>query len=75
MTIKPLIPMIAVAVLLSACGEKEQTVSGSYKSDQKAWESAASPYMAKNYKGNDKAAWETQMRDRIRAQNEYNRVE
>ena len=70
-----LIPMIAVAALLAGCGEKEQTSSGSYKPDQKAWQSAPSPYTAANYKGNDKAAWDSQMRDRMRFQNEYNRVE
>jgi hypothetical protein len=68
------IPILAAMLVLAGCGEKEQTASSGYKPDEKAWQTAATPYGARNYKGGDRAAWETQMRERIQAQNEYGRV-
>lgn len=69
------ISLIALSVLLlAACGEKEQTISGSYKPDQKAWQGAGGTYHANGYKGGDKAAWDAQMRQRAQVQNEYVRI-
>ncbi len=68
-------PVIAALLLLAGCGEKEQTINGSYKPDQKAWQAASgSPYNAAGYKAGAKAAWDTQMRDRAQVQNEYIKV-
>jgi major membrane immunogen (membrane-anchored lipoprotein) len=64
----------AAALLLGACGEKDQTISSSYKPDEKAWQAASSPYKAAGYQGGDKAAWEAQMRQRVKGQDEYLRV-
>ncbi|AYH41851.1 hypothetical protein [Azoarcus sp. DN11] len=60
------------AVLLAGCGEKSQVAKyehGKYagKSDTRPWEGGV-------YKG-DKGAWEQALRNRIRTQNEYKRVE
>ncbi len=69
------LPMITAALLLAGCGEKPQSINGSYKPDQKAWQApAGSPVNAAGYKAGDKGAWETQMRDRGQAQNEYTKV-
>lgn len=70
-----IIAMTAALLLLAACSDKEQSISSSYKPDQKAWQATAgSPYNAAGYKAGEKAAWDTQMRDRAQAQNEYNKV-
>lgn len=67
--------VMAIAVLmLAACGERAQTISSSYKPDQKAWQSRASPYAVNGYKAGDQARWEAQLRNRNQAQNEYLRV-
>lgn len=66
--------MAMAVLLLAACGEKVQTNAGSYKPDEKAWKTGATPFSAKGYKGGDKAGWDTQMRERIQGQNEYQRV-
>ena len=60
------------ATLLAGCGERPQVVDykdGKYsgKADQRPWE-------AGTFKG-DKGAWEQALRNRIRSQNEYKRVE
>jgi outer membrane biogenesis lipoprotein LolB len=69
------ISVMAIALLLlAACGEREQTISSSYKPDQKAWQSGATPYAANGYKAGDKARWDQQLRDRNQVQNEYLRV-
>ena len=56
-------------VLLTACGEKQTTTAsdGRYqgKADSKPWEAS----------GKDKAAWESQLKNRAQNQNEYSRTE
>lgn len=64
---------VAAAVALSACGEKPQTATGR-KSDEKAWANASSTYAASGFKAGDAAAWETQIKSRAQAQNEYSRT-
>ena len=66
----------AVAVLvLTACGEKKQAMTGAgKKSDAAPWvaNSSANPaFAAAGWKGGDKAVWEEQMRQRNQAQNDY----
>jgi hypothetical protein len=68
---KLVIAMLAAAVGLSACGDKEGVVvykQGSYsgKTDGKPWENAV-------FAG-DKAKWENSIRARGQAQNESKRV-
>ncbi|NMG74613.1 hypothetical protein [Aromatoleum diolicum] len=60
------------ASLLAGCGEQPQVAKyedGKYsgKADTRPWEAGA-------FKG-DKGAWEQAMRNRVRGQNEYKRVE
>jgi hypothetical protein len=73
---------IAVALALSACGEREQVVvykQGKYqgKPDTKPWENdpGASLYTTSKWNPGDKTSWESALRARNLAQNEYNRVE
>lgn len=65
--------VLGVAAGLAACGEKVQTTT-TRKADQKAWQGAADPYVVTGWKAGDKASWENQLRTRMQAQNEYNRV-
>ena len=73
---------IAVAVALSACGEREQVIvykQGKYqgKPDTKPWENdpAASLYTTSKWTPGDKTSWEAALRTRNLAQNEYNRAQ
>ncbi|MCK9260105.1 MAG: hypothetical protein RBT39_10210 [Azoarcus sp.] len=75
MNARCVISMLAVAVLgggLSGCGEPSQVVTyeqGKYqgKPDNQPWDNPV-------FKG-DKTAWELAMKNRSRAQNEYNRTQ
>ena len=74
--------VLLVAVALSACGEREQVIvykQGKYqgKPDTKPWENdpAASLYTTSKWSKGDKTGWETAVKSRNLAQNEYNRAE
>ncbi|MDB5824470.1 MAG: hypothetical protein JWR21_3174 [Herminiimonas sp.] len=65
----------ASAALLSACGERDQTLRGAYnRSDGQPWQGAHNDFLAKGWSPGDKAAWETQLRDRAQRQNEYVKI-
>ena len=73
--------LIAVAAM-SGCGEQDQVVvyhQGKYqgKPDTKPWDSdpGASLYTTAKWNKGDKSSWETAIRSRNQAQNEYVRVE
>ena len=73
---------LLVAVALSACGEREQVIvykQGKYqgKPDTKPWDNdpTASLYTTSKWSKGDKAGWETAVRSRNLAQNEYTRAE
>ena len=73
---------IAVALGLGACGERDQVTvykQGKYqgKPDSKPWESdpGASLYTTSKWNPGDKTSWESALRTRNLAQNEYNRVQ
>ncbi|MFN3415797.1 MAG: hypothetical protein ACK4ZD_05725 [Caldimonas sp.] len=66
---------LLLAVGLGACGETEQTAKAPYKrGDTPAWQGAANPYVAPDWKPGDQAAWQEQMRRRAAGQNEYTRI-
>ena len=67
------LPLLAGALVLAACTEKPQTASVR-KTDDKAWESTQQGYLASGFKPGDKGQWESQMKARGQAQNEYNRT-
>jgi len=73
---------IAVAIGLAACGERDQVTvykQGKYqgKPDSKPWENApaASLYTTSKWDQGDRTSWESALRMRNLAQNEYNRAE
>ena len=73
---------LLVAVGLGACGERDQVTvykQGKYqgKPDSKPWENApgASLYTTSKWNQGDKTSWESALRMRNLAQNEYNRAE
>jgi hypothetical protein len=73
---------IAVALGLGACGERDQVVvykQGKYqgKPDTKPWDNdpAASLYTTSKWSKGDKTAWESALKARNLAQNEYTRAE
>jgi hypothetical protein len=73
---------VVFAVGLSACGERDQVTvykQGKYqgKPDTKPWENdpAVSPYPGSKWNKGDKTSWESAVKTRSLAQNEYTRAE
>lgn len=66
--------LLALGFALSACTEKPQT-AGTRKSDTEPWAGQASAFAAPGWKGGDRAAWEEQIRNRARGQNDYARTQ
>jgi hypothetical protein len=73
---------LLLALGVAACGEREQVIvykQGKYqgKPDTKPWENdpAASLYTTSKWSKGDKTGWETAVRSRNLAQNEYTRAE
>jgi hypothetical protein len=73
---------LAVAVGLSACGEREQVVvykQGKYqgKPDAQPWQSdpSQSLYTTSKWTQGDKTSWEAALRLRNQNQNDYSRVQ
>ena len=64
---------LSAALLLVACGEKQQTAA-THKSDGRPWETAQTAYTAQGWKAGDKNSWEQQLRTRSQGQNEYSRA-
>lgn len=64
-------------VLLSACGEKPQTIGPSHrKADAQSFQGAPDdPFVAKGWTAGDRTSWNNQIRQRNQLQNEYNRVQ
>jgi major membrane immunogen (membrane-anchored lipoprotein) len=73
MTRSTLWTTLAMAVLLTACGEKAQTAA-THKADGKPWEGAQSAFTAPGWQAGDRASWEAQMKSRSQGQNEYSRA-
>ena len=74
--------VLAVAVALGACGEREQVIvykQGKYqgKPDAQPWQSdpAASLYTSSKWTQGDKTSWEAAIRMRNQNQNEYSRAQ
>jgi len=77
-----LLAALVAAALVSGCGEREQVVvykQGKYqgKPDTKPWDDdpGSALYTTSKWTRGDKASWETAMRSRNQAQNEYTRAE
>ena len=64
---------LSAALLLVACGEKQQTAA-TQKADGRPWESTKTAYTAQGWAVGDKASWEQQLRARSQGQNEYSRA-
>lgn len=70
---KRLFGMMAVLALLSACGEKPQTIGGG--KDGAAYAGTGKAYAAAGWKQGDKASWESQLKARMQqGQNDYGRM-
>ena len=75
------IAVAAVTAGLAGCGETEQVIvyqQGKYqgKSDTRPWENepGAGPTATSKWTKGDKGSWETALKSRSRAQNEYVRI-
>jgi len=63
---------VLLAATLAACAEKEQTTSAeAKKSDVPGWKGGNPAYNAPGWVASDQAAWESQLRTRAQAQNDY----
>lgn len=64
-----------VALILIACTERDQAITGSaIKSDSKPWQGAKNDFVADGWTPGDKSSWEKQIRTRGQNQNEYIRI-
>lgn len=65
--------LLAGVLALGACGETVQTVpvGGARTPDMSGWEANNSAYLARGWTPGDRAAWETQLRARAQAQNDF----
>jgi hypothetical protein len=62
-------------LLLSACGEADQVQSADrHLPDVAPWKGAKNSYVAPGWTPGDQRTWETQLRARQQAQNEYVKV-
>lgn len=78
----PRLALLAVTLVmstaLSACGEKSQELGKNgpgttVSRDTRAYDGEASKFALTSFKRGDKTAWETHMRNRMQAQDEYSR--
>lgn len=66
--------MATLAVFLSACGDKPQTL-GTGSQDVAPHSGTGKPFAAGGWKQGDKASWESQLKARTQqGQNDYNRM-
>lgn len=73
MTFARVAALAALALAFAGCTEKPQT-SGTRKADTQPWQGAQASFTAPSWKAGDEASWESQMRARAQAQNEYQRT-
>ena len=63
--------LVVASVLLSGCGERDQsTTTKRGLVDEKAWNGAHNEFVAKGWSKGDKTSWENQVRVRGQYQNE-----
>ena len=65
--------LAALGAFLAGCGDKPQTAS-TKKADAHPWEGGQAAFTEKGWKPGDEASWDSQMRARAQAQNEYARA-
>jgi len=70
---KPALLAFALALALGGC-DKSQTLHSGHASDTPPWDAASDPFVAPGWKAGEKASWESQIRNRTAAQNEYLRT-
>lgn len=63
-----------IALFLTACGEKDQSIAGTNEADTQAWNGVKTPYQQAGWEAGDKASWEKHLRARNQQQNEYNKT-
>jgi hypothetical protein len=65
--------MVAAALALCACGDVDQSMSGTKVSrgDEAAYKGAHNQNMAKGWEAGNRDAWNKQIRERGQLQNEY----
>ncbi len=69
-----LVGVLALCLVVGACGDKPQDSSTVKKADISAYQGAAGTHTAPGWKAGDAASWETQMKARAQyGQNEYSR--
>lgn len=71
---KPTLLMLALAALLSACGDKPQAL-GTGKQDASPHQGTGKAFVDGGWKPGDKASWESHQKARTQhGQNDYNRM-
>jgi hypothetical protein len=69
-----LLASTCVAVAVSGCGERAQTLGG-MKNDVSAFQGSESRYVVSGWKAGDRTSWEQSLKARAQnSQNEYNKT-
>lgn len=64
--------MLALALVLAACGEKPQQFGGNDRSP--AWDGTKDGFSVSGWKAGDRDAWQAQLNSRAQNQNEFRRI-
>jgi hypothetical protein len=66
--------VLALCLVVGACGDKPQEMSKAKKSDVAAYQGASGTHTAPGWKAGDATSWDTQLKARAQyGQNEYSR--
>ena len=70
---RPVLWLASVAFIVSACGEKVQTmpVGAERKADAQVWQTENDRFLAPGWTPGDERSWDAQMKSRAQAQNDY----
>jgi len=70
-----LLPAVAMAAALAACGERPQTISSGNKGDAAAFNGTQNHFAAPGWTAGDKRSWEQGLKARMQnSQNEYSKI-
>ncbi|MEP7301568.1 MAG: hypothetical protein ABI699_08555 [Caldimonas sp.] len=69
----PILLAVSMALVLSACGEKVQTIpaGGAKKADARAFEIVDNGYLAPGWTPGNEPSWDAQLKARTQAQNDF----
>ena len=71
---KRLLLTLGCVVALTACTEKPQELGSARKADTPAFQGTGTVYQSPGWKAGDEKAWDAQIKERNKGQDEYQRI-